>query len=77
MLYASVAPTAFADTRLRQIRRLVAVQQEHPTEFSGQGHDLTRRAIFAMVLDCREAGISSSAVAEALRGEPVASHPSA
>jgi hypothetical protein len=77
MPYASIAPTAFADTRLRQIRRLVAVQQEHPTEFSGSGHDLTRRAIFAMVLDCRAAGVSPSAVAEALRGEPVASQPSA
>jgi hypothetical protein len=75
MLHASLAPTAFADTRLRQIRRLVAVQQEHPTEFSGQGHDLTRRAIFAMVLDCRAASVSPARLADALRGEPVASHP--
>jgi hypothetical protein len=75
MSHASIASTALSDTRLRQIRRLVAVQHEHPAEFNGLGQELTRRAIFAMVLDCRAAGVPPSALADALSVEPVASHP--
>ncbi len=66
MVTTIAAPEQFADTRLRQIRRLVALQSEYAAEFNDQGCRLTRRAIFAMVLDCRAAGVPPASVADAL-----------
>ncbi len=55
--------------RLRQIRRLVALQREYAAEFDARGRTLTRHAIFTMVLDCLEAGVPSATLAE-VAGEP-------
>ncbi len=63
---------ACAAQRLAQISRLVQLQNEVPEEFSAAGLKLVRRAIFAMVLDCRQAGLTPEAVRRALNGEGVA-----
>ena len=55
--------------RLTQISRLVRLQNEAPEEFNAAGLDLVRRAIFAMVLDCRQAGVGSEVIRKALNGK--------
>ena len=67
MATAATAPGSFGDTRLRQIRRLVALQREHTAEFNALGCTLTRHAIFAMVLDCHGAGVPQAALVDALK----------
>ncbi len=63
---------ACAAQRLAQNSRLVKLQNEVPEEFSAAGLKLVRRAIFAMVLDCRQAGLMPEAIRKALNGEGVA-----
>ncbi len=63
---------ACAAQRLAQISRLVQLPNEVPEEFSAAGLKLVRRAIFAMVLDCRQAGLTPQAIRRALNGEGVA-----
>ena len=60
---------ACATQRLAQISRLVQLQNELPGELSATGLTLVRRAIFAMVLDCRQAGLTPEAIRRALSGE--------
>ena len=66
---------ACAAQRLAQISRLVQLQNEVAEEFSAPGLKVVRRRIFAMVLDCRQAGLPSEAIRRALSGEGVARAP--
>ena len=58
-----------ATQRLAQISRLVRLQNEAPVEFNAAGLELVRRAIFAMVLDCRQAGLGPEVIRRALNGD--------
>ena len=69
-MIATIQAGQLAATRLRQIARLAALQQAHPQEFNSFGTAMSRRAIFAMVLDCREAGVPLEVIARATAGAP-------
>lgn len=60
---------ACATQRLAQISRLAQLQNERSDEFSATGLTLVRRAIFAMMLDRRQAGLNSEAIRIALNGD--------
>ena len=59
----------FAETRLRQVARLAALQREYVEEFNDLGHIMTQLAIFTMVMDCRMAGVDQAAIDTVLTGE--------
>ncbi len=75
---ASPHPTSpFLEARLRQIARLVHLQQDHSAEFNAWGTRSVRHAIFSMVLDCREGGVPRARLDAALTAsdEPRVSPP--
>ncbi len=62
--------TPFGETRLRQIARLRSLERDYASEFNALGCRLLRRSIFAMILDCRRAGLTFADVTMSLDPGP-------
>ncbi len=57
---AAKAPSA--DARVRQVAHLAAFQRLHCSEFTDVGRDAIQRAMLALVMDCRVAGIDAALI---------------
>jgi hypothetical protein len=55
-----------ADARVRQVAHLAAFQRRHCSEFTDVGRDTIQRAMLALVMDCRLAGIDGALIEAAV-----------
>ena len=55
-----------ADARVRQVAHLAAFQRRHCSEFTDVGRDAIQRAMLALVMDCRVAGIDGALIEAAV-----------
>jgi hypothetical protein len=62
----SSTPKPSADARVRQVARLAAFQRQHCSDFTDVGRDVIQRAMLALVMDCRAAGVDGALIEAAV-----------